>query len=81
MNPTIRHTLRTVDDGIRYIDALHAAGLLYHFDDDPADCLAAYDLSTEQYDAIEHNSAQLADLDWRSAGWDCPFEYALSLPH
>lgn len=77
MDPTAKHTLTTFTEGARYIDALMAAGLCYHFDDSAADCLSDHDLSASQIEAIEYNVAQFHKIDWKAGGYDCPFHYAL----
>ena len=78
MNPTEKQTLASFEDAAKYIDALAAADLLYHFEDDAADCLSAHNLSDEQIEAITHNVTQLFSIDWESAGYDCPFDYMIA---
>lgn len=77
MNPTSKQTLKSFEDVSSFIDALAEAGLLFHFDDEPADCLRAHDLTDEQIEAIKHNVAQLSEVDWSAAGYECPFDYIL----
>lgn len=71
MTTTDKQTITTEAEAREYIYQLHADGLLYHFDDDAADCLGHHGLTAEQLEAIEHNVAQLFDV--------CPdpFIYAL----
>lgn len=78
MNPTIKHTLTTFEDGAKYIDALAARDLLYHFEDDAADCLSAHNLSDQELEAISHNVGQLFSIDWKGHGYDCPFDYMIT---
>lgn len=78
MDPMIKQNLNSFQKGAQFIDALADRGLLYHFDDEAADCLRAHNLTTEQLEAIQHNANQLFDIDWKSAGYDCPFDYLLT---
>lgn len=75
MSPTEKHTIDTFEAACKYVSALAAADLLYHFDDDPADCLSAHNLTDEQIEAISHNVAQLVAVDWSKGGYECPFDY------
>ncbi|MBU2952183.1 hypothetical protein [Marinobacter sp. F3R08] len=77
MDPTTKHTITGFAEGAHYIDALVDAGLCYHFEDSAADCLRHHNLSDSQIEAIEHNVAQLFQIDWHIGGYDCLFHYAL----
>lgn len=77
MNPTEKQTITGPEAAATYIDALAEADLLFHFDDDPADCLSAHNLSDEQIEAISHNVDQLFKVDWEALGYECPFDYMI----
>lgn len=78
MNPFVKQELKTFEAGAKFIDELAARGLLYHFEDEAADCLRAHNLTNEQLEAIQHNANQLFDIDWKGSGYDCPFDYLLT---
>lgn len=78
MDPTEKHTLTSFEDAAKYIDALAAANLIYHFEDDAADCLSAHNLTDEQIEAITYNVAQLFDIDWKASNYSCPFDYVIT---
>lgn len=66
-------------DGARaYIDALHKAGKLYHFDDSPESIYeigsGARTFTDEEAEAVAARTWELFDIP----GF-CPFEYALTL--
>jgi hypothetical protein len=67
------------DSAIQFIKALHAEGWLYHFDDEAVDCLRAHNLHAPLLQAIEQNSAALADIDWSQTEYDSHFDVALQL--
>ncbi|WP_166256333.1 hypothetical protein [Marinobacter salicampi] len=75
MSPTEKHAIDTYETACKYLSALAAANLLFHFEDDPADCLSAHNLTNEQIEAISHNVAQLFAIDWTQGGYECPFDY------
>lgn len=77
MNPTEKHEITRPEEAATFIDALADAGLLFHFDDDPADCLAAHNLSAERLEAIAYNVDQVMAVDWSGTAYDCPFDYVI----
>lgn len=77
MSSAEKQTIQSFEEAAAYIDALAAADLLFHFDDDAADCLSAHGLTDEQLEAITHNVAQLFEVDWQAHGYDCPFDYVI----
>lgn len=77
MDPTEKHEITRPEEAARFIDALADAGLLFHFDDDPADCLAAHNLSSERLEAIAHNVDQVMAVDWSGTAYECPFDYVI----
>lgn len=77
-NPTVKQTIQTADEAMLYIDSLAASDLLYHFDDDAADCLSAHQLRRHQIEAIQHNVDQLMAVDWTGTSFFNPFHYMIA---
>lgn len=78
----LRQPFTDIAGAKRWIDALHAAGLAFHFDDDPHDCL--YDLVTEEEaGAIYEQRTALYAFQWGPQPglgfWYCPIGYLLSV--
>lgn len=65
---TTKLDITTPQQAMDYLKHMHNAGLLYHLDDDPRECLGKHGLTEAQYSAIDHNVKQLHDIDW--AGMD-----------
>lgn len=65
----------------RWIEALQAADLAFHFEDDPFDCLSRTGLSKASLAIIAARVRDLYDLEWgprRGLGyWYCPIGYLL----
>jgi hypothetical protein len=59
------------DEGRKFIFAMAKAGLIYHFDDDAADCLREYNLPKSYLDNIQLNVNKLFDV------CEDPFEQAI----
>ncbi|WP_300500018.1 hypothetical protein [Marinobacter sp.] len=78
MNPTQKHSIKSFAEASAYITALAATNLMFHFDDDPEDCLSAHNLTADQINAINHNVDQLFCIDWSKHGYDCVFDYAIA---
>lgn len=75
---TTRLDITTPQQAMDYLRHMHAAGMVYHLDDDPADSLSHFNLTTDQLANIEHNVAQLFTVDWSSTKYDTPFDFLIS---
>lgn len=73
-----KQTITTATKAMAFIDELAQHDLLFHFDDDAADCLAAHDLSDDTLEAIQHNVDQLPHVDWTNSGYECQFDYLIA---
>lgn len=75
---TTKLDIVTVTQAVDYLRALHNAGLMYHLEDDPKDCLWRHELTEEQLENIRANSRQAVAVDWPGAGYDDVFDYKLT---
>jgi hypothetical protein len=66
-----------------WIAALLAADLAFHFDDDPSDCLSAFDFTDDEYEIIGARRDALYGLEWGPraglGAWYCPIGYLMHL--
>lgn len=70
--------IETIEQGKAWIEALHAADCLFHFEDSPADIIDEKDeplFSPEQAALIGNQVDALYALEWGE--WECPIGYAL----
>lgn len=80
--------IANIDQGKAWIEALHAANLMFHFEDSPETIFnysAGYAVNhgrtftDEQCPLIRNRVAELYDLDWSVTGHECPIGYALEV--
>jgi len=74
--------ITTLHDGKAWITALHARGMMFHFEDDPAEIIMIADgarlFSDDECDMVRDRIDELYALDW-SAHRGCPIGFALEL--
>jgi hypothetical protein len=80
----LKKPIRTIEQAKRWIEALHAADLMFHFEDSPDDIGNLIDgaawqrtFSDVQAATIARQRDRLYRFDWGS--FDCPIGYALHL--
>lgn len=77
--------ITSLDEGKAFIEALHASGNLFHFEDSPEDCGNTIDgvwvpsWTPEEAAMLSDRRDELYDLDWAPAGHECPIGYALEV--
>ena len=72
-----KHNFGNAGQCREYISTLIKADLLYHFDDDAADCLRDCGLTVEQLEIIQSNVNQFQQINFGAEG--CAIGYALSI--
>ncbi len=84
--PDFRTPIRTLDDAKAWVERLHAADLMFHFEDSPEtignhDSLGrwVYTFGPEECADLRLRLAELYALDWKPAGEECPIGYALTI--
>lgn len=79
--------LKAIEQAKAWIEALHAADLLFHFEDSP-ETIHYYapgyvdhgrTFTDAQCKLLRKRVAELYDLDWSPAGHECPIGYALEV--
>lgn len=74
----LKQPITTIDEGKRWIRDLIAAGLLFHFEDDPAEILGGPDwaplFDPEEAAIVRERVAELYSFDWADS---CPIGFAL----
>lgn len=79
----LRQPVTDLPSARAWIEALHAARLAFHFDDDPSDCLRAYEFTEEQYEVIGARRDALYRFEWGPRPglgmWYCPIGYLLRI--
>lgn len=73
--------IKSIPDAVQYVQALHAADLLYHFDDDIFEIFEdTGGVSIMQIRSMDHRCTEMFNLDWsKSAKWDNPFDLAIEV--
>lgn len=75
--------LTTVEAGKAWIESLHAADMMFHFEDSPETIISGAtggDLFTpEQCPLVRKRVAELYSMDWSTVGHECPIGYALEV--
>ncbi len=77
--------IATIADAKAFIEALHAAGLMFHFEDSPESIGNTVNgewvrsFTDEQAEELTERVAELYDLDWSVVGEECPIGYALTI--
>ena len=68
--------LTTVGAARAYIDHLDCIGMLWHLEDDAADCFPC--LSEEDCQVLNDAAEQIMRLDWAVLGYEDAFAYILT---
>lgn len=80
LTPALRAPITDLASGKRWIEALHAEGLAFHFDDDPTDCLEGV-VSEADARVIGRQRDALYALQWGPrpglGAWYCPIGYLM----
>ena len=69
--------IETLEDGKRFIEKLVETDLLWHFDDDPVDCLESAIVTHRAARVLGKQRDSLYSFDWGS--YECPIGYALGV--
>ena len=83
--PDFSRKILTINHGKRFIEALNAADLMFHFEDDPADVGNRVDgqwvrtFSDEEAKHLNKRLTELYNLNWKAVGHECPIGYALEV--
>lgn len=75
--------ITTIDAAKTFIESLHAADMMFHFEDSPETIIsgATGDMlfTGEEAEQVTERVAELYALDWSVVGEECPIGYALTI--
>lgn len=76
---SLRAPINNLAEAKAFIEALHAEGLMWHFDDDPVDCLHETSPLVRREHAVllGIQRDRLYDFEWGE--FECPIGYALHI--
>lgn len=81
--PNFTTPLLTIDAAKAWIEAMDAAGMMFHFEDSPDSILKGGTdsplFSEEESEDVAERVAELYELDWTVTGHECPIGYALQV--
>lgn len=76
-------SITTIAQGKAFIEALHAAEMMFHFEDSPENIISGATggpLFTEaESKMVRQRVDELYALDWAAIGHECPIGYALEV--
>lgn len=83
--PDFTTPLATIEQGKKFIEALHAADLMFHFEDSPETIGNMRDgewvmcFTDTEAKQLRARVAELYAMDWATVGHECPIGYALEV--
>jgi hypothetical protein len=81
--PNLSAALRTIEDGKAFIEALHGADMMFHFEDSPETIIKGRSdeplFTRTEAKQVRDRVAELYAMDWATVGHECPIGYALEV--
>jgi len=77
--------ITTIEQAKTFIENLHAADMLFHFEDSPSEIGNRVNgewvslWTAEEAELVSQRRDELYELDWSVAGHECPIGYALEV--
>jgi hypothetical protein len=75
--------ITNLDEGKAFIQALHDADMMFHFEDSPSEIVKGLYggplFTPPEARLVAKRVAELYAMDWKPAGEECPIGYALTI--